>query len=166
MPWTTEPTFVSGQIVGASDLNTYLRDDMNFVFNGKALAQTMYAKGSDYTTTSTSMVDIDATNLALTITVTTGRVRINFAGYFYSDSAVSRVAFIDVLVDGTSINGGNPEQKAYADTNGTPMSFTVYKTGLSAASHTFKLQWKMINPGTLHLVSDTTSAVLFSVEEF
>ena len=33
MAWTTVPTFTAGQVIAASDLNTYLRDDSNYLYS-------------------------------------------------------------------------------------------------------------------------------------
>lgn len=97
-------------------------------------------EGSDYTTTSTSFVDVDATNLALTITTTGGDVEVHFDGNAYNASLTEQI-FFDVDVDGT--REGLDDGFIYIITNsGKQPSFTRLITGLSAASHTFKLQWK------------------------
>lgn len=106
----------------------------------------------DYSTTSASFVDVDATNLALTITTAGGDVDIWFTGTFKSTSALP--FFLDVDVDGSPAAGDDGIigcRMGSLNTNGSqPLSFIFRVAGLSAGSHTFKLQWRTTG-GTLTL---------------
>lgn len=108
-------------------------------------------EAGDYSTTSASFVDVDATNLALTITTAGGDVDIWFTGTFKSTSTTA--FFLNVDVDGTPI-GGDGIVGARLWTTGLnstqPISFVYRVSGLSAGTHTFTLQWRTL-AGTLTL---------------
>ena len=77
--WTTPATWGVDQLVTASDLNTQLRDNLNTLKTPPS-AHYELNESSDYTTSSASFVDVDATNLALTITTSGGDVFVGFHG--------------------------------------------------------------------------------------
>lgn len=80
MAWTTPKTWAAEPLT-SSDLNTYVRDNQNHLKNRlDNNAEHTANEGSDYTTTSTSFVDVDATNFSHTITTNGGAVLIGFAG--------------------------------------------------------------------------------------
>ncbi len=138
--WTTPKTWAVDELVTASDFNTHIRDNLNAL---KAPPSAHYEldEASDYTTSSASFVDVDATKLALTITTNGGDVLVHFHGTVLYD------AYFDVAVDGTRV-GGNDGMLCFTG-SAIPVSFTRLITGLSAGEHTFKLQWK--TTGTCHL---------------
>lgn len=144
MAWTTPKTW-SAETLTSDDLNTYVRDNQTHLYT-RLGNQTDYIADevSDYSTTSTSFVDIDATNLALTITTNGGNVLVIF------NCNPDPTAFIqfNVAVDGVDYfadDGG-----AFIHVTGT---YGVLATpvwlieGLSAGSHTFKMRFK-VNSGT------------------
>ena len=101
------------------------------------------------------MVDIDATNLALTLTTIGGDVRVTFVGYG-DGSGGDRVISIGVDVDGTPYT--LVKEQETGDVN---YSFSYIFTGLLAGSHTFKMQWQT-SAGTATLYAGT---LLFDVRE-
>lgn len=100
-------------------------------------------EGSDYTTTSTTFVDVDATNLSLTITTTGGNVMVGYSGTVRIDTVGAHV-HLNVDVDGSVVaaDDGIVSMRSTGVTINS-MSFVYLVTGLSAGSHTFKLQWKV-----------------------
>jgi len=141
MAWVTPRTWVPEELVTANLLNTHLRDNLNALKNPPS-AHYELNQGSDYTTTSGSFVDVDATNLALTITPSGGDVLVHFHGAV--ENSGGSAIYFDVAVDGTRIGGddGIARVRASASLDMVEVSFTRLITGLSAAAHTFKLQWK------------------------
>jgi len=103
----------------------------------------LFDNTADYTTTSTSFVDVDATNLKHTITTNEGPVLVTFA-CSASGSAAESVGF-DFDVDGTRVGAAFTFGIArfIAQTNVRIVGFSKLITGLSAGSHTFKLQWRV-----------------------
>ena len=145
--WTTPKTWSTGEALTASDMNTHIRDNLDAL---KEPPTASYAcdEASDYTTTSTTFVDVDSTNLSLQITTTGGDVLIGFVGTVQLTTAAS--ILFDVDVDGTRDGGDDGICRGYSSTNTLiqTIGFVRLITGLSAGSHTFKLQWKTTS-GTL-----------------
>lgn len=120
----------------------------------------------DYTTSSTSFVDVDGTNLALPITTGARRVLITLAGGCTHSLATGYIAF-DVAVDGTRLGGDYglfvAEQPSAAEVLNA--SFSVITEVLTAAAHTFKLQWRT-NAATATLYGATAyTTLVFAVTE-
>ena len=141
MGWSQPHSWVAGELVTAALLNTHLRDNLEFL---KAPPTALYHvnQASDYTTTSTSFVDVDATNLALTINTAGGDVLIVFMGY---GGGTGRLYF-DVAVDNVRMAGDDGFLSAVNGSN-SPITLVALKQGLPPGNHTFKLQWK-VNSGS------------------
>lgn len=139
MAYTTPKTdWAAGDLVTASEMNRI----GNNVAALKSPPTGHYEanQGSDYTTTSTSFANVDNTNFALTITTTGGGVQIGFMGQARN---TSNLIYWDIELDGTRIGGDDGIMGGLDANNFYPVSFVYLKTGLSAGSHTFKLQWKV-----------------------
>jgi len=98
----------------------------------------------DYTTTSTTFVDVDSTNFSFTFTTGARRVLLGLVGSCANSGTNSSVVF-DVTVDGTrqgGTNWGMQRTQIYTATAVVDCSFTYLTDTLSAGSHTFKLQWR------------------------
>ena len=107
---------------------------------------------SNYTTTSATFVDIDATGLGATITTTGGDVIVHFDGHiFASGGNVS----IEILVDG-AVYATDDGVVRVPTSLSAHTSFTRKIGSLAAGSHTFKLQWK-ISAGTATLYTGQTT---------
>ena len=118
----------------------------------------------DLTTTSTTFVDVDGTNLVITLTTGARRCRITCIANVKNSAANNTQ--LDVDLDGgrlgqdygLSLGGGG------ANFN-FPISFSIDTAVLSAGSHTFKLQWR-VDGGTGTIYASTSiSPVIFSVVE-
>ena len=122
---------------------------------------------SAYTTTSATFVDVDATNLAITITTHGGPVLVCFAGSAAHSDNTNGIVHFDVDVDGTRYGDSFADgicQKPKAGYDN--VSFAVIVNGLDPGSHTFKLQWREDGTGTAYLQSDPTEGgVFFSAVE-
>ena len=118
-----------------------------------------YANGSgDYTTSSTTLVSVDATNLITSLTVKSGkliRVDATIAGITNNNSGYS--VGIDIGMDGVSTTSSSgvvtisPSNWANNwDTAGNSRateSHIFYFTNVSPGSHTFRLLWSSSNSG-------------------
>lgn len=136
--WTTPATYSTGQLVTANDLNL-IRDNLEFLKTPPFASYLL--NDSDYTTTSSSFVNVDNVKLSLTVTTYGGPVLIGFYASVYNATAGARIAF-DVEIDGVRVAGDDGLVITTVSSTVSSASFLVWKTGLSAASHTFKLQWK------------------------
>ena len=152
--WTTPKTWETGEAVTASDMNTHIRDNVDHLHTRmENTDEYTLNEGSDYTTTSTSFVDVDATNLALTITTTKDNavVLVHFDGTVSVSGGTGPRVHMDVTLDGTAIGGDDGLQTRRADAYAGPISFTRAVVVPTAQSHTFKLQWKILGGGTATL---------------
>jgi hypothetical protein len=140
--WTTPKTWNTGDPLTASDMNTHIRDNFEFV----KTPPTGYYKAneaSDYTTTSSSFANVDATNFVQTITTAGGDVLVGFSGTIKHSTAGQNV-YLDVEVDGVRAAGDDGMLQVSCPGTNYAFNATFVRMirGLSAGSHTFKLQWK------------------------
>lgn len=154
--WSAPRTWSVGELVTAALLNTHLRDNLEFLKTPPTGLYTLN-QGGDYSITSTTFVDVDATNLALTITTAGGDVLIGFSGSFAQATSLAYI-YLDLLIDGVRFMGDDGiifHQAATANAR-FHMSFCVLKQGLAVGSHTFKLQWRVsAGAGTLYAGAGT-----------
>jgi len=156
MAYTVLPTVSPGDTIASATWGNIVKANIEAI---KAPPTDHYTvnEASDYTTTSASFTDIDATDLALTITTTGGDVMIGFHGGF--DCSAGANVYVDVDLDGTRIGGDDGIHAAAV--NATDfygrISFVWLVTSLSAGSHTFKLQWKT-SAGTVKMFAGAGTA--------
>lgn len=146
MAWTAPTTRTTGTLITASIWNTDLVDNLSALKSPPTDTYTAN-EGSDYSTTSATFVNVDGTNLSHSITTTGGDVIIHFHGNCTSGSGVLA---LNVTVDGSLTAGDDgiiAKQSLTSSPPGIPITFTRLVQGLSAASHTFNLQYK-VSSGT------------------
>jgi hypothetical protein len=119
-----------------------------------------------YSTTSTSFVDVDATNLATTITTTGGSSTvIAWASFSGGANAGANSAFFDLILGSTRANTSTFCNRYFNNTgsDGVMFPFNIFGrwTGLSAATHTVKLQYRATS--TAFISRDATNAFRQSV---
>lgn len=121
--------------------------------------------GADYTTASTSYVDMDATNLTATVTFTaTHHIRISFGLSCYVSVGTAGYVF--------AINDGTSDIQLAASSIGTATfpvwvgNSIVLPSTYAAGSHTFKLRFHVAGAATLTVQSNgATQLVMLVVEE-
>lgn len=145
--WTTPTTWSAGTGLTAALLNTHLRDQLT-ALKSPSYFRCYIDEAADYTTTSTSFVDVDATDLSATITSGGGAFLIGFSGALYQSATALRI-YLDVLVDAArlGLDDGLTATRVTTLPAHAGTSFTIVTPALSAGSHTFKLQWK-VDSGT------------------
>lgn len=162
--WSSPRTWSAGELVTASLFNTHLRDQLNAL---KAPPTDYYNvdEASNYTTTSTSFTDVDATDLALSITTTGGDILVMFSGSYNVNNTIGRL-FLEIDLDG-SAQATNDGALAYYGNGITnidgailPISFQRWLFGVSAGAHVIKLQWKVSSghTATLYAGAGTSNA--------
>lgn len=164
MPWNSPATFLTGRTVTASDWNTYVTDNISYL-NARPGDEYLTNEGSDYTTTSTSFVAVDSTNLSISLTSNGGDVLIGFSGSV-SNTTGGQSVYMDVFVD---VDGGGYNSLTGDDglvmatsTNAGHMnnvSFIFKHTGLSSGSvYTYRLYWQVTaNTGTMYAGAGTST---------
>ncbi len=167
MPWNIPVTWTPGQIVAASDLNSQLRDDLNYLLAGRPTGFVVRSGTSDYTTSSTTFVDVDATNLILTLTLNSSRVLL-VASALINASASGGACYLDWIVDSTTRAGGTSGLVNNAVAGGGTQVHAVTAiglfTGLSAGAHTFKLQARGNGTGSANILNNGPVITLFGLE--
>jgi len=163
MPFTDPKTWEYGELVTAELLNEQLRDNM-LALKNPPTGQVVRDNGGFYSTTSTSFVAVDSTNVKVTLTTSGGDVMVGFVGTAHADATSSRFMSFDVDVDG---NGGWASSQGYASgiattsiqsTTAWGVSFgPILIQSLAPGTHTFTLLWR-VSAGTGYLHSDTSDA--------
>lgn len=158
--WTIPKTWESGDIVTAADLNTHLRDNMLYLKSANQFA--LAESDQNYTTTTTTWADIDASNLSLDITTHGGVCLVTFTGALTYGSSLSG-AYLDFTVDGTRQGGTYGLTRLLMDgsnlntTQPIVWGFQWWLPSLAAGNHTLRAQWRQTSAGTqlkLHRSAD------------
>lgn len=143
-------TFTLPSADGAA--NTYLGTNGSGTLSFTALPtfDRVQVTGADFSTTSTSFVDV--TSASLTITTKARPARVGVVGTWINSTAGS-INYVDVDVDGTKQSGVANGLLDYRENTGnyrSNMSFVQQTAALSAGSHTFKIQMRVnANTGTI-----------------
>ncbi|MFA6270904.1 MAG: hypothetical protein WC657_06900 [Candidatus Paceibacterota bacterium] len=146
MAWITPSTRSTNELITAIDWNA---DVVANLIALKTPPTDVYNPAGGYSTTSTSYVDVDATNYNLTITTTGGDILIIFSGSG-AMTASSNVGYVTVALDGTDLHTAGiawTSAATYGD-----LSFTLLLEGIAAGSHSVKLRYK-VSASTLTLLS-------------
>ncbi len=159
MAWTTPDTRSAGDVLSAANYNTYLRDNLNYLFSGRPKFSILRDNGANYTTTSLTFVDVDGTNLKGTLTVSGSAVLL---GFNCALVGLNIRGFFDFAVDGTrlgaaGLNGLIRQTEGNGGGDGG-VSLMALVTGLSIGSHTFTIQWRAHAAGTLTMYAGSGTA--------
>lgn len=167
MSWNTPRTWLPGEVVTASLLNAHLRDNLNALLAGRPLAFTCRAGSADYSTSSTSFVDVDGTNLALTMNLNGSRALL-VATALIAGSQSDNICYLDWSADGAARAGGSNGliQSALGTTGLNFQAVTALAafSGLSPGSHTFALQYRSNGNGNASVLNNGQAVVLFGLE--
>lgn len=163
--WTTMNNLSTGDLVTEADMDA-LRGNIEYLLDPNR-QRLLRNNGGAYSTTSTAFVDVDATNLAATITTNGGPVLVMVSAVGYVGNTGAYLA-LDVAVDGTRLaaahTGGLISPKFDVALSEKALAFAVLATGLAGGTHTFKLQWR-VSAGTGYLQSDSGCPVHLGVIE-
>lgn len=144
MAWTTPKTWAVDELLTAAALNEQLRDNLNALkAPPMAIWQGELADGPG----STSWANVDAANLAQTITPSGNKVLIQYVGYLRFNVTDGKIA-IDVYRSDTSsyLGGGTDGLMQGLGSAHSNMSFSMWATGLTpGAAVTFTLRFKDVD---------------------
>jgi len=158
MVWGGTKFWINAPLI-ASDMNTYISDNLDALKEPPADDVTLTGVGTNATTSNTSWEPIGGVGTPVyevTITLAAGESgvcngTIGFYGNFHGVSSAS--TYIDVAVDGTRLGIGDNGMQgclAAAAAPGVPMSINHRFTGLAAGSHTFTMYWKVSTGSVTH----------------
>lgn len=126
------------------------------------------AAGNDYTTTSSTLVDIDATNLAIRMECSGVPVRFSLHGRGANATANSFMGFA-YSIDGALIDGVTSVQSMYGGhgsiAGGEIAIAFSWEYAPAAGSHLFKPQWLASAATTANLYVRATIPLIMKVEE-
>ena len=159
MSFSTVPTFTPGQVVTATDLNTYLRDNEGYLLNRPAQI-ILRDNNANYTNNvAGSYANIDGTNLAITLNFSGSLAYVWLQGVVSGSAAAVAIDF-DFTLDGLRVGGAGLNGLYMSRTVGTGTLSGIYYAALVAVtpgSHTFKPVWSP-QSGTATLYSGANSA--------
>lgn len=129
------------------------------------ILQATYKPSSDYSTTSSSFVDVDATNLKKSITTTGGNIKAKFVFKANGTSGGGLNVYYRLILDDGSDNAGDNPIEIHANSIGFEATIEVTDiwTGYGADTYDIVLQYRAAN-GTAFVLSDI--AVLMEVMEY
>jgi len=172
MSWTTPKTWTAGNTLTAAELNEQVRDNLTFL-NAKPSDIYVLNEASDYSTTSSTFVDVDGTNLSLSITTGGGDLLVWFSGTVAADAGVPAYIYLDVDVNGSRIGGDDGVVMVASNTGGVISQYQGDKwknivllrllSGLGAGTHTLSLQWKVLGTSgaTARLYAGAGTAIAY-----
>lgn len=149
MAWNTPKVdWETGELVTATNLDQ-IGENLNTL---KSPPTVSHVTTTTYSVNSSTFVDVNATNLNLSLDTNGGDVLIHFEGVVSRLGNDNGDVFFDVEVDGNRLGGTNGITQRYYDSAGRPIGFTRLHS-LSAGSHTFKLQWRETGPDSAQLAA-------------
>lgn len=116
------------------------------------LARSTKKQTTTYNTTSTSLVDMDSTNLSITVTPQSTAVLVLIQLGVVSIASVNSTGLFDFTVDGSTFSGGSAQivWPASSQLFKFPVTIAAVVTGLSAnVAHTFRIQWASLGGAQL-----------------
>lgn len=152
--WVSPRTWVTNELITSTIMNAHWRDQLN-ALKTPASGYGKIDEAADYTCSSTSFADVDATNMSMTMSTSGGLVFVWFlVTTFYSSGTGNYAAYFDISVDGTRHGGDDGLTATTGGDSGStiPMGTAFVGaliSGLSAGSHTFKLQWKRVTSASV-----------------
>jgi hypothetical protein len=163
MGWTTPKTdWANFDVPSSQDFNTYVRDN-ELALKDPVSAVSDIDEALDYTTTSTTFENVDATEgkFQHTIVSTGGDLFVGFMGVVTHNG--SGYIYFDVAVTGTPQGGddGIIFSRANSTADRRPVFFVYMIQGLTAdTTYVITLQWKVSGGlGTLYAGQTATYAV-------
>lgn len=161
MAWTAPVTWTAGQIVGASDLNAQIRDNMLWL-QGNRPAASITASPA-FATTSTTFVAVNTTTCRVTLITSHANAKVLIVGGLsMSTIGTSVIVFADVLIDGSTQASGNGTN-GYGESDGNAahrsIAMSSVNTIVAAGSHTFDAAVRL-SAATSSTVSTCTLSVV------
>jgi len=156
MAWSAMNELTAGDLVTEADMDA-IRGNIEYLLtpNSEVIKRD---NSGNYTTSSTSWVDVDATNLKITLTTNGGHVLVTFTAAVLNDTTIQDV-YLDLDVDATRFSTADNGLAVAVDSVALEqtLAFAVLVEGLAAGSHDFKIVWKVqANNGSM-LSNETAS---------
>lgn len=170
MAWKNPQTWVAGNLVTANDLNTHLRDNLNYLHTGRPLEfkECISGPSGKYTTSVyQNFVAVDATNLAVTFALTSPRILVAYSGFMNADSS-NLVEMQIALTGGATVNKRIAREFLTGDGRTVTGLVAVSSLPVNAdnpTSYTATLQWRVSQGYSANLYSQTDIPIWLAVWE-
>lgn len=159
MPFSALTNLATGDLVTETEYDK-IKNNFDYILlpNGE---QILHSEAGTYTTTSTSFVDIDATDLSIDITTYGGRILIYLQCLAESSA---NVLYFDFTVDGTRV--GQAFTAGLCALSANKQWVTVFAiVDKTADTYTIVPQWRQSAAGTGTIQSSSTIPVNFGAFE-
>lgn len=154
---------MANHTAGAAGSIEQLRQNM-YVLHDRNIEQYMHdGTGSNWSTTSTSLVEVDTGAFQLTITTNGGPVMTWFHGSVRRATGSAQYVFFTIMREGDPVDAYEPNFPQWA-TTWKPISCKKPYWNLPAGTHTFTVYW-MISGGTVAAELQAASKPSFQVWE-
>ena len=159
MPWTTPVTWSNSAVVGATDLNEQVRDNMAFLFSPTfSMIVTAHTAAAFFSASASTAVPI-ATGLSATLTTYGGAIQCYFAAKFTAAHAILNLdyngtAYSELASALISAGGGAGQHNSYH----------VWITGLPSGTHVFTPTWQHA-AGSWMKLDASANPIVFWVRE-
>lgn len=154
----------SATTLASADMDTYVSDNLDALKDPPAGYATLN-EASNYTTTSTNFVNVDATEGKLQHTIAVVGSRVFVGGTLVVSHASPSRIYFDVAIDGTVQGGDDGYAGIHPSDAGLlkTLTFEVPITGITPGSRIFTLQWKVFaGTATLYAGAGTANFDLHS----
>lgn len=143
MAWTLPRTWTNGEVVGETEMNAHVRDNLSYLFSP---AFQQLVTGSAGLPTAPHSASATAINTGLVITVTTYGG--NVEAFFQANITGSGRLRFNLQYDGTALVATATGITIAEPTNlnRTQVMFHVFVTGLASGSHTFAPMFARVGP--------------------
>lgn len=175
MAWSDPAShvYITGETVTASTMNSFIKDNLLYLYNTAHGSVGALIPTADWSTTSTSFVDWNGTGSpgAFTLTFTKrGGIEtalfVDLFGQFFSGTGSTTEAFFAIRVGATDYAGAGVP---HVSDNGLRVGFadSIPITGLTAGSYSLKLRVKVqTSPYAFKIGNLADYAIMKVVEQF
>lgn len=137
MAYTAPTSRSTGYTVTATDYNLFVTNQLHFAT--RPLVELTYKLASDVTSTSTSFIDVDATNLNISFTNATSQI---VCMATFRSAGGGGVAYYDFILDSVTRAGDATYGLGFSGGSADPVTIIGKWSGVSVATHSIKLQYK------------------------
>ena len=172
MSWTAPRTFLVSDVLGASDMNTWVSNNDAYLLQRNYVVAALQSSGADYAlSTASAWTSVDATNLAIVFTPQSTRVRVDLS-FTVDPITLSGASDLYMDVFNGTVRAGLATGGLWRNTQGASgaqlfhVGFFGIFTGLTAnTSYTFTLQYFKVS-GNQISIKRAGYPILFMATEF
>jgi len=162
---TAIPTVNAGETIESVAWGNVIKAFIDYLHTGRTVASSTYVGSANLTTTLATWADADATNLIVTLTPTSTRVRVTF---IFNATAAGGYAEFDIYSVGLTARFGDATHGITSCIQNAQSQIKVEAlfTGLTAnVAQSFKLQYRSVTAGQTSTIYNNAYPVTMIAEE-